>query len=183
MTGAPFALALVLYLALIAIERVGELFLSRHNARILRAIGAEEFGRSHLPWFVALHVAWPLALVAEVVWLGARPGPLWGLWLGVFVAAQILRYAVIRTLGVFWNVRVLVVPGIRPIRRGPYRWLRHPNYLAVALELFSGALLFGAWRTGIVATLIHLVLVRLRVPVEERALREAAYSEKWSPTP
>lgn len=183
MSGTPFLPALVLFLALITIERVGELFLSRHNARILRAIGAEEFGRSHLPWFVALHVTWPLALVAEVVWLGARPGPQWGLWLGVFVVAQILRYAVIRTLGVFWNVRVLVVPGIRPIRRGPYRWLRHPNYLAVALELLSGAFLFGAWRTGIAATLIHLVLVRLRVPVEERALRDAAYSEKWSPTP
>jgi methyltransferase len=112
-----------------------------------------------------------------------RPGPRWGLWLGVFVAAQVLRHAVIRTLGLFWNVRVLVVPGVRPIRRGPYRWLRHPNHLAVALELLSGALLFGAWRTGIVATLIHLVLVRLRVPVEERALRDAAYSEKWSPTP
>jgi methyltransferase len=183
MSGGPFLVALVLYLALITIERVGELFLSRHNARILRAIGAEEFGRSHMPWFVALHVACPLALVAEVVWLGARPGPLWALWLGVFVAAQILRFAVIRALGVFWNVRVLVVPGMRPIRRGPYRWLRHPNYLAVALELLSGALLFGAWRTGFAATVIHVALVRLRVPVEERALERAAYRENWSPTP
>jgi methyltransferase len=172
--GAVPALGLALFILLLAVERISELFLSRYNMRLLRERGAEEYGRAHYPWFVALHVLFPLALVAEVLAAGARPGQLWGLWLGVFLVAQGLRFAVIRTLGVFWTVRVLVVPGMTPIRRGPYRWLRHPNYLAVALEFFSGAQLFGAWRTAIAATAIYLVLIRLRIPVEERALREAA---------
>lgn len=168
------ALGLALFILLLAVERMSELVLSRYNVRLLRERGAEEHGRAHFPWFVALHALYPFALIAEVVGAGARPGALWSVWLVVFLAAQVLRFAVIRTLGMYWTVRVLVVPGTTPIRRGPYRWLRHPNYVAVALELFSGALLFGAWRTAIVATAIHLVLIRLRIPVEERALREAA---------
>lgn len=167
-------LGLALFILLVAVERISELLLSRYNGRRLLERGAEEHGRAHFPWFVALHVLYPLALIAEVVLGGARPESLWGLWLLVFVAAQALRFAVIRTLGAYWTVRVLVVPGTTPIRRGPYRWLRHPNYVAVALELFSGALLFGAWRTAIAATAIYLVLIGLRIPVEERALREAA---------
>lgn len=175
--------ALAVYLVLLLVERVSELVLSQHNARLLRARGAREYGRAHYPWFVALHVLYPLGLIAEVVGGAARPGPFTGVWLVVFLAAQVLRFSVIRSLGPYWTVRILVHPGMEPIRSGPYRWLRHPNYVAVVLEFLSGALLFGAWRTALAATGIYLVLLRFRVPVEERALRRAAYSEKWSPTP
>lgn len=175
--------ALVAYLALLAVERVSELVLSRHNAALLVARGAKEYGRSHYPWFVALHVLYPLALIAETVWGGGRPGSFTGVWLAVFAAAQALRFAVIRTLREYWTVRILVHPGMERIRHGPYRWLRHPNYVAVVLEFLSGALVFGAWRTALVAAGSYLLLLRFRVPVEERALREAGYSEKWSPRP
>jgi methyltransferase len=175
--------ALVAYVTLLAVERIGELVVSRQNARQLLALGAEEHGRAHYPWFVALHVLYPLGLIAEVVWGGARPGPFTGLWLALFLAAQVLRFAVIRALGPYWTVRILVHPGMQLVRRGPYRWLRHPNYVAVVLEFLSGALLFGAWRTALAATACYLVLLKFRVPVEERALRAAVYMEKWSPTP
>jgi methyltransferase len=79
-----------------------------------------------------------------------------------------------RALGERWTVRIWVVPGLAPVTRGPYRWLRHPNYLAVAVELATGALLFGAWRTALAATALYLAALAIRIPVEERALAEGA---------
>ena len=133
-------------------------------------------GRSrprHFPLLVALHTLYPLALIAEVVVLGARPGPAWPLWLGLWVAAQVLRVVAIRTLGDRWNVRIWVVPGEPRVRRGLYRWLPHPNYLAVVVELLSGPLLFGAWRTALLISALNALALRVRIRAEEAALAEA----------
>ena len=165
---------LTAFLALIVVERLFELFLSARNARRIRARGGVEYGAAHFPWFVLFHTAYPVALAAEVLIVGARPGSDWPLWLLVFAAGQALRFAAIRALGEYWNVRIWVVPGMERVRRGPYRFLPHPNYVAVALELLAGALVFGAWRTALGATLVNLVLMRIRIRAEERALDEAA---------
>jgi len=165
---APVA-ALAAFLAALGLARAWELRIARRNARALRARGAVESGRAHFPWIVALHVLWPLGLVAEVA-AGARPGGTWWLWLALLLAAQALRAASMAALGERWTTRVLVVPGEPPLRRGIYRWLRHPNYLGVVLELAAGPLLFGAWRTALAASLANLALLVVRVRVEERAL-------------
>ena len=158
------------YLALTTLQRFGELALARHNGRRLRALGAREYGRGHFPAIVALHTLLPIALTAEVLLLHARPGALAPLWLGLWVAAQALRYSAVQALGPFWNVRVLVVPGMPRVRRGPYRWLAHPNYVAVVTEMFAGPMLFGAWRTAIVFSLLDLLVLRVRIRCEEQAL-------------
>ncbi len=167
--GAP-ALALAAFLVFLVAQRVLELRLSARHARGLASLGGVEHGARHLPLFVVLHVAWPLALIAEVAWLGARPPHAWTAWLGVFLAAQGLRAWSIRTLGERWTVRIWVVPGAAPVTRGPYRWLRHPNYVAVTLELLAAPLMFGAWRTAVAATLANAVALAIRIPAEERAL-------------
>src|SRR5262245_13668127 len=136
--------ALGTFLTLLIAQRLSELVISKRNARGLLARGAREFGAGHYPWLVLVHVLYPLLLAGEVLWLGARPGPLWPLWLLLCLVAQALRFATIRALGDRWNTRILVVPGEPLVQTGPYRWLRHPNYLAVAVELPAGALLFGA---------------------------------------
>ncbi len=123
-----------------------------------------------------LHAFYPVALVAEV-FRGARPGPGWPLWLGCWLAAQALRLAAIGALGERWNVRIVVLPGVPPVRRGIYRWLAHPNYLAVALEFVAAPLMFGAWRTAIAASTMNAVAMAVRIPAEERALREAGGRE------
>jgi methyltransferase len=110
----------------------------------------------------------------EVLVLGARIPASWPIWLALFGLGQFLRLWAIRTLGRFWTVRVWVVPGTTPVRRGPYRYLRHPNYLGVALELLAAPLLFGAWRTAVLATLANLLVLAIRIRVEERALAWAA---------
>ena len=165
---------LVAFLAVIVLQRLGELVLSARNAQWMRARGGVERGREHFPWFVVLHTLYPIALAAEALARGGRPVAAWPLWLDLFVLAQALRLWAMRSLGAHWNVRVWVVPGTAPIRRGPYRWLRHPNYVAVIVELIAGPMLFGAWRTAIAFSVMNAVLLRARIRVEEAALAEVA---------
>ncbi len=170
--GVPVA-GLVAYLLILITQRVSELFVSARNARRLLARGAREHGREHYPLLVLLHTLFPIALVAEVLVLHARPGRLVPLWITLLLAAQILRYAAMRTLGGRWTTRVLVLPGSSLVRAGPYRWLRHPNYVAVVIEFLAAPLLFGAWRTALVFSLADLLALRVRIRCEERALRTA----------
>lgn len=170
--GAPFVAFVVFFTA----QRVFELIVSARNARRLLARGGVERGRGHFPMFVVLHTLFPLALAAEIFAWGARPGPFAIGWLSLWAAAQLLRWAAMHALGERWNARVIVVPGEPPIRRGPYRWLRHPNYLAVIAEFLAAPLMFGAWRTAIVFSVLNLLALRVRVRCEERALAEAVLS-------
>ncbi len=164
---------LLAFLGFLILQRIAELVLSARNAARLRARGARESGREHYRWIVALHTLFPIALAAEVLVLGARPGRWAAVWFGMWLAAQGLRYAAIRALGEHWCTRILVVPGAPLVKRGPYRWLRHPNYLAVVLELLAAPLMFSAWRTAVAFTLANLVLLRIRIRSEERALDTA----------
>jgi len=161
---------LALFLALVIVQRAGELALSARNARRLRARGARESGAGHFPLLVLVHVLFPLGLAGEVLLLGARPGPLAPLWLALWLAAQALRYAAVRALGERWNVRIWVLPGAPLVHSGPYRFLRHPNYVAVAAELLAAPLIFGAWRTALGISLLNLVALRIRIRAENEAL-------------
>jgi len=174
MGGAAPLAALAAYLLFVIAHRLYELRVSARNERALEARGAYEVGRSHFPLFVALHALFPLALAAEVLVLGARPGGLWPLWAALLAVAQALRVAAHRALGERWTARVWVMPGVAPVSRGVYGWLRHPSYVAVTLELAAGSLLFGAWRTALAASALNLVALAIRIPAEERALSEAA---------
>ena len=162
--------ALAAFLLVLVVQRVSELILSARNARRLLARGAREHGREHYPLLVLLHALFPLALVAEVLALHARPGRLAPLWLALWLVAQGLRYAAMRALGEQWNTRVLVLPGAPLVRRGSYRWFPHPNYLAVVIEFVAAPLMFGAWRTALAFSLANLLVLRIRIRCEERAL-------------
>lgn len=172
--GGPAAVpvaGLVAFLLLLIAQRASELFLSARNARRLLARGAREHGRGHYPLLVLLHALFPIALVAEVLVLHARPGRLAPLWITLLLATQGLRYAAMRALGERWTTRVLVLPGTPLVDAGPYRWLRHPNYVAVVIEFLAAPLLFGAWRTALVFSLANLLALRVRIRCEERALK------------
>ncbi len=162
-------------IGVVAVQRVSELRLARRNEAWARAQGAREHGASHYPAFFLLHGAWLLLWPLEA-WRG---GPTlaggWWLWLLLFAAAEALRYWAIGTLGSRWNTRILVIPGLSPISRGPYRWLRHPNYVAVVIELAALPLVFGAWRTALVVGAANLaLLLGVRIPAEMRALAAAS---------
>ena len=167
-------------LVLIALERGVELVLSARNARTARSRGGVESGRGHYPVMAAFHALFLVACAAEVVFLGRPfPGTLGWLALAAVVLAQALRYWAIATLGWRWNTRIVVVPGEAPVTAGPYRWIRHPNYVAVFFEVASLPLIHTAWLTASVATFAQVVLLRRRIDAEERALGpawEAAFS-------
>jgi len=165
--------AYLAFLVLLAIERLFELWLSRRNARLAFARGAVELGRAHFPAMALLHTLFLFSCAAEVLLLQrAFPGILGFFALGAALFSQALRYWAIATLGPRWNVRVLVVPGEEPVTGGPYRFLRHPNYLAVIAELLSVPLIHGAFLTAIIFSTLNAILLTVRIRAEERALGE-----------
>ncbi len=157
---------------LVALQRLAELGYARRNARRLLAAGGVEHGAGHYPLFVALHGAW---LVALFVLVPAEAPANWGL-LGLYGLLQLGRLWVIASLGRRWTTRVIVVPGVPLVTRGPYRFLRHPNYLVVALEIPVLPLAFGAWHLALAFGLANLALLAQRIRVEERAL--AGYTKE-----
>jgi len=166
--------AYLIVVALVAAQRVAELVISRRHASWARERGAVEHGRGHYPAMVALHTAFLAACVAEVLALDRPFQPeLAAPMLLLLLGAQALRVWCIRALGPQWNTRVLVVPGMSRVERGPYAFLRHPNYLAVAAEGFALPLLHGAWLTAAVFSLANAVLLAVRIRCEDRALANA----------
>ncbi len=165
----------LLLVATVAVERLVELVISRRHERALRARGAVEAGAGHYPMMVGLHAALLLGAPAEVLLLD-RPFLPWLGWpmIAVVAATMALRYWVIATLGERWTTRVLVLPGAPLVARGPYRFLRHPNYLAVVLEVAALPLVHTAWITALVCSLANLLVLALRIRVEDAALRGAS---------
>jgi methyltransferase len=170
-----------LLVALVAAERAAELVVSRRHERRLRARGAVEVGAGHYPFMVALHASFLLACPAEV-WLLDRPfRPALAAVAGLaLVATMALRWWVIATLGERWTTRVLVLPGAPLVAGGPFRWLRHPNYLAVAVEMFALPLVHGAWLTALLWGGTNLGLLAVRIAAEDPALRRSGLPPEGS---
>ena len=165
-----FFLFLLLLFAVVC-ERVAELLVSRNNARWSFARGGVEYGRGHYPAMVVLHAGLLAGCVVEP-WLLARPFVPWIGYpaLALVVAAQGLRWWVIRALGHRWNTRVIVVPGGERVTSGPFRWLRHPNYLAVVVEGVALPMVHTAWITALGFSVLNAALLRVRIGTEEEAL-------------
>lgn len=152
-------------------ERIVELVVSRRHARALLARGAVEHGRAHYPVMVAMHTALLAGCLVEPLALSRPFVPALGLpMLALAAAAQALRWWSIRSLGVRWSTRVLVLPGAPRIVRGPYRFFAHPNYVAVVVEGAALPLVHSAWITALAFTLANAAVLAVRIDVEDRAL-------------
>lgn len=173
-------LAYLIFLGLLGLERLVELVLSRRNADWAMRRGGVEHGRGHFAPMTVLHSSFLLACALEAA-LAHRPfiTALGYPMLALALAAQALRYWAIASLGRYWNVRVIVVPGADVVVKGPYRHLRHPNYLAVIVEGIAIPLIHTAWITAIGFTLLNAALLHVRIRCEERALTEhCGYRER-----
>lgn len=160
-----------LLILVIGAERLVELVVSKRNLAWSRARGGVEFGLGHYPVMVLLHVALLVGCLLEPIVLHRPFLPALG-WpmLAVVVAAQVLRWWCITTLGPQWNTRVIVVPGADRVAGGPYRLIPHPNYVAVVVEGFALPLVHTAWLTALVFTVLNAALLRTRIKVENTAL-------------
>jgi methyltransferase len=152
-------------LALVTLQRLGELVLARRNTRALLARGAVELGAGHYPAMVAMHAAW---LAALWIWGWNRPVnlPL----LGLFCVLQLLRVWVIATLGGRWTTRIIVLPGAPLVTHGPFRVLRHPNYAVVAAELVVLPLCLGLPLVALVFTALNAAMMIVRIGAESAGL-------------
>jgi methyltransferase len=158
-------------LAVLAAERLCELFLSARNARRAFAAGAVEAGRGHYPAMAAFHTLFLAAAAAEAILLRRPfPGALGWFALAGALLAQALRYWCVVTLGPRWNTRIIVWLGMMPVTNGPYRFVRHPNYLAVIVEIACVPLIHGCWLTALVFSAGNAVLLAVRIRAEEAAL-------------
>jgi methyltransferase len=161
------------YLLILAVgfERLAELIVAKRNARWAFAHGGKEFGHDHYPVMVTLHTALLLGCLIEP-WALHRPFIPWLGWpmLAIAALAQVLRWWCITTLGPRWNTRVIVLPEAPLVQRGPYRWLHHPNYVAVVAEGFALPLVHTAWITAAVFTVANAILLSVRIRVENSAL-------------
>ncbi|MGH7122828.1 MAG: isoprenylcysteine carboxyl methyltransferase family protein [Stellaceae bacterium] len=152
--------------ALVALERLAELFYARRNTRALLEAGGVEVGGGHYRLIVALHVAWLVAILAAVPPEAPLSVPL----LALFAILQGLRAWVLLSLGRYWTTRVITLPGAPLVRRGPYRFLRHPNYLVVVAEIAVLPLAFGAWAVALIFSALNAALLTWRIFVEDQAL-------------
>lgn len=152
-------------LAFVTLQRVGELVLANRNTRRLLARGAREVGAAHYPLIVAVHAAWLACL-----WWLAPDREIDPFWLAMLVLLEIARIWVIATLGSRWTTRIIVAEGEPLVRRGPYRFLDHPNYMIVVGEILALPLVFGLWRVALVFTLLNVAVLAIRIRAENRAL-------------
>jgi methyltransferase len=163
--------AFTVIVGLVGLERVAELVVSTRNAAWSKQQGGVETGLGHFPFMVVLHTG---LLVGALVEAWTRrpevPGVLAWSMLLVVLLSQALRWWCIATLGRRWNTRVIVVPGLAPVTSGPYRWLRHPNYVAVVLEGIALPLIHAGWITALVFTVLNAGLLTVRIRAEDAAL-------------
>ncbi len=155
----------IVILALVTLQRLGELWLSNRNSKRLLAQGGREYGRAHYPLIVAVHVWW-LALL----WWLAPGRAIDGFWLALFILLEIGRLWVLATLGRRWTTRIIVLPDAPLVTSGPYRFVNHPNYVVVMGEVAVLPLVFGLWQIALVFSILNAAVLAIRIREENRAL-------------
>lgn len=165
---------------LVCLQRIAELAVAKRNEKWMLQQGAYEAGASHYPFIVALHVSFFISLILEVVFFDKTLSTWWPLWFSLFVVAQFARVWSLRSLGRFWNTKIIVLPGASIVKKGPYRWIRHPNYVVVVTEILVLPLLFQAYYTAFIFSVLNAFILSIRIAAEEQALMEATDFKKES---
>ncbi|WP_458412883.1 isoprenylcysteine carboxyl methyltransferase family protein [Schinkia sp. CFF1] len=166
----------IIFVSLVILQRAVELRIAKKNEEWMKANGGYEVGNGHYKYIVLVHVLFFVSLMMEVVLLEKSLSALWILFLLFFTLAQSLRVWSLLSLGRFWNTKIIIVSNVNIISKGPYKFIRHPNYLVVVIELLVIPLMFNAFWTALIFTLLNMIVLSIRIPIEEKALiRETDY--------
>ncbi|QCJ43220.1 hypothetical protein FAY30_15650 [Bacillus sp. S3] len=160
----------IILLSVVIMQRIVELIIAKGNEKWMKRQGAVEFGEKHYKYMVTLHVLFFLVFITEKIVLNRGLFPVWPIVICLFCLAQTMRIWAIVSLGKYWNTKILVLAGAKIIRKGPYRFLKHPNYFVVAIELVLVPVLFNAFYTAFLFTLLNIIMLMIRIPEEEKAL-------------
>lgn len=162
-----------LLITFVILQRLVELIIAKRNEKWILQNGGYEVGASHYPFMILLHSSFFLALLSETIILKTEISAIWGFLLPLFLLIQIGRIWCLQSLGKFWNTKILILPGATIIKKGPYKKIRHPNYLIVTMELLILPLLLNAYFTAFIFSCLNLWMLAIRIPTEEKALVEA----------
>ncbi|WP_067725530.1 isoprenylcysteine carboxyl methyltransferase family protein [Oceanobacillus damuensis] len=167
---------------IIIFQRLIELVIARRNEKWMKERGAIEREADHYKWFIIIHVLFFIFILTETFWRDNSTLPLNYTLLIFFILTQLGRVWCIASLGKFWNTKIIILPGEQLVSKGPYKYVKHPNYIIVGLELFIIPLLFGAIITAVIFPLLHILLLTVRIPAEERALNDVLSNSKREET-
>ncbi|KUP08006.1 hypothetical protein Q73_07855 [Bacillus coahuilensis m2-6] len=168
----------IIFVLIVVIQRLVELFIARRNERWMKDHGAIEFGKSHYVLMVAIHTLFFVFLTIELFTKGFSLHRFWIPLFLVFLLTQIGRVWVIKSLGKFWNTKIIVLPNTNIVAKGPYQFIKHPNYLIVTVELLVIPLMFNAYLTLVIFAILNQLILYIRIPLEEKALRQCTnYNE------
>lgn len=163
---------LTIFLTVLILQRLLELILAKRNERWMKEHGGKEYGKKHYGFMVLLHMGFFVSLIVEFFAFDRTINPYWVLLLFVFLLAQAARVWVIFTLGKFWNTKIIVLPGAKSVNKGLFKYIKHPNYLIVTIELIVIPLIFQAYWTAVIFFILNQLILAVRIPAEEKALRE-----------
>ncbi|WP_456274293.1 isoprenylcysteine carboxyl methyltransferase family protein [Bacillus sp. AK031] len=161
-----------LLFAVIAIQRIVELFIAKSNERWLKGQGGVEYGQRHYKLMVTIHVLFFVSLLVEGSAGGESLNEYWVILFAAFLLTQAGRVWVITSLGRFWNTKIIVLPQADVVAKGPYKFMKHPNYFIVTIELIVIPLMFNAYWTLFIFALLNQFILSVRIPLEEKALSE-----------
>lgn len=157
-------------ITILALQRIIELLIARRNERFVRSKGAKEYDAKGYNIIVFIHIGFFISLTLEYLLLAKTLSPFWPPLLVLIILAQILRYWAIGSLGYFWNTKILITPNTKAVNTGPYKYMKHPNYLAVVIEIALIPLIFSCYITAVLFTILNAFILRRRIRIEERAL-------------
>ena len=160
----------IIFITVVIVQRISELILAKKNERYLKSNGAIEYDKKGYKYIVLMHNLFFISVITEFVFLGRQLNEYWKVLLIIFICTQLLRYWAIFTLGKRWNTKILVLPNTEPIRSGVYKYLKHPNYIAVIIEIAVIPLLYSCYYTAVVFSILNLIVLKRRIRIEEEAL-------------
>ncbi|MBM7654862.1 isoprenylcysteine carboxyl methyltransferase family protein [Neobacillus cucumis] len=161
----------ILLIIIIVSQRIFELYIAKRNEKWIKQQGAVEFGQKHYKFMVLLHLSFFISLITENFLFERGISVFWPVLLSIFCVSQAIRIWAMTSLGKHWNTKILVLANERIVNKGPYRFLKHPNYLVVALEIFTVPMLFNCFYTAILFSLLNILMLMIRIPMEEKALK------------
>jgi len=156
----------IIFISLFILQRLSELYIARRNEKWLLEQGAIEYGRSHYPFIVALHTLFIVSMIVEYILMG-YPLISW-LFLTIFIAILSFKFWALSSLGKYWNTKIYRIPGVYPVKKGPYKFLKHPNYMEVICEIAIIPLVFHLYYTAIIFTILNAAMLTVRIKTENR---------------
>lgn len=179
--GVKTDMAFWLLYIFIIIQRLTELYLAKCNEVKMKRRGAIEVGGDHYKYIVTVHLLFFISFFTEYVLSNKSLSVLWPMLLFIFVFTQAIRVWALYSLGEYWNTKIIILPNADIVAKGPYKYIRHPNYAIVALEILIIPLLFNCYITSIVFTFLNSIVLSIRISVEEKALMDLLeYKQEFS---